>query len=155
MAAITPVIPTGEVFVVRTGTAQANTGQTDWVQVPPWATYAKVDFNLTSVGASTTPVADLTINGSDPATLDDSTLYKLRGHTAFTPITAAAHLVVDIGPGVTGIADEVTTAATGYSDAAINTILPALLGLKLVFDRTTGDEVYTYKLSVLFRSGSR
>lgn len=154
MAAITPIQPSGEFTLVRTGTAQANTGQTDWIQVPAWAQFAKVDFNLTAV-AGTTPLADLTINGSDPATNDDTYIYKLRGHAAFTQITGAAHLVVDLGPGVLGIADDVTTAATGYSDAAINTVLPALLGLRLVFDRTSGDETYTYKLSVLFRSGSR
>jgi hypothetical protein len=155
MAAISFATPTrqgdGRTWLVRQGTAQATTGQTDWIRVPSGAQFAKVDFNLTSVGASTTPTADLTINSTDPVLLDDTYIYKLRGHTAFTTITAAAHLVVDIGPGVTGIADDVTTAATGYSDAAINTVLPSVLGLKLVFDRGSGDEVYTYTLSVSYK----
>ena len=154
MAAITTIQSAGDFLVARTASAQANTGQTDWIAVPHWASFATVDFNLTAV-AGTTPLADLTLNSTDPVAKDDTYIYKLRGHTAFTQISAAAHLVVSVGPGVLGIADDVTTAATGYSDAAINTALPVLLGLKLVFDRTTGDETYTYNLSVNFRSGSR
>lgn len=149
MAAITTLVGQKVLGFTRTGTAQATIGQTDYIAVPKWARNAKVDFNLTAV-AGNTPLADLTINGVDPVGMDDGSLYKLRGHTAFTQITGAAHLVVDVGPSATGIADEVTTSATGYSDAAINTILPAVLAIKLVFDRTTGDETYTYALSVFF-----
>jgi hypothetical protein len=164
MAAIVPVsqstlnLPlsgSGAPFVLtlRNATAQANTGQTDWVVIPQWARIATVDFNLTSVGASTTPLADLTLNSTDPVLMDDTYIYKLRGHAGFTQITAAAHLVVTFGAGVHGASatDDTTTAATGYSDACINTVLPAILGVKLVFDRTTGDEVYTYTLSLALR----
>ncbi len=149
MAAITTAAsPIGTMFA-RSGTAQANTGQTDWLLVPSWATSAIVDYDLTSVGASTTPLVDVTVRAIDAVTLDDSQAYDL--HAAFTQITAAAHLVIDIGPGVTGIADDTTTAATGASNAALNKSLPPILGIKILQDRTTGDEVYTYKLNVYFR----
>jgi len=111
-----------------------------------------VRFNLTAVGGNT-PLADLTFKVPDLATLDDTTgVANLNGHTAFTQITAAADLHGQIGPGVTGIADDTTTAATGLSNFAINCVLPPVVGVKLLFDRTTGDEVYTYSLSVYFRA---
>ena len=43
-----------------------------------------------------------------------------------------------------------TTSATGTSQAALNGVLPNILALSLVFDRTTGDETYTYSLTVTF-----
>lgn len=133
----------------RSATAQANTGQTDYVAVPQWARFAKIVFNLTAV-AGNTPTAVLSIQETDPIALDSTYNANLKGYTAFTTITAAAQLVVDVGPGVTGIADDVTTAATGTSHATINGLLPNVLALSLVLDRTTGDETYTYNLTVTF-----
>jgi len=150
MAVINSFVQGSRSVLVRQGSAQANTGQEDWVNVPKWARYATVDFDLTAV-AGTTPLADLSIRAMDWVTRDDASAYNLAGHAAFTQISAAAHLVVNIGPGVTGIADDTTTAATGASQASLNVPLPVYLGLKLVFDRTTGDETYTYNLSVAFQ----
>ena len=157
MAAITPVTydPLGR-YGLRNATAQANTGQTDWVRAPDWAAYAFVAFNLTSVGASTTPIADLTILRTSVATpTDDAVTFNLNGGAAFTSITAAATLTGLVGPDVP---IDVTTAATGVSGFSIPALIPRaplLLGFKLLFDRTTGDEVYTYTLEVEFKSAAR
>jgi hypothetical protein len=148
MAAITTATLTGGSRYVRQATAQVTTGQTDWVAVPGWAKTAIVDLNLTAV-AGTSPLVDLTVKSVDPVSLNDT--YAVDLHAAFTQITAAAHLRVNIGPGITGIADDVTTAATGVSEASLNRPLPSFLGLKVLNDRTTGDETYTYNLSVTFR----
>lgn len=156
MAVIAPIAgaPHGSLISVRTGTAQANTGQTDWVTVPDWAKFATVDFNLTAVAGTSPLVTVVRLLGVDPVTRDDAYQYNIAEHVDLATIdyTGAAHLVVDIGPGITGIADEVTQAATGFSRAAINAILPSILGILLTFDRTTGDETYTYTLSVRFKA---
>jgi len=55
--------------------------------------------------------------------------------------------VVDIGPGVTGIADDVTGGAAADSYASINCILPEILGLHVI---SVGDN-NTYDLAVIFR----
>lgn len=148
MASITFAAVSGG--IVRSAAAQANVGQTDWIIVPRWAKAALIDFNLSAV-AGTTPLADLTINSTgrlqSSGLFDDTYIYKINNHAAFTQITAAAHLVVAVGAGLTA---DTTTAATGYSEAAINYPLPEVLGLKLVFDRTTGDETYTYTLITRF-----
>jgi hypothetical protein len=154
MAVVTPIAtPIQPIYTIRTGTAQATTGQTDWFLVPQWATYATVDFNLTAVAGNTPLVTNIFIRGLDLTTRDDSFQFALAEHAdlATVDMTAASHLVVNIGPGVTGIADDVTQAATGFSRAALNTVLPPVMGVTLTFDRTTGDETYTYTLSVHFR----
>lgn len=133
----------------REGVAQADDGQVDYIAVPQWARFAKIVFNLTAV-AGTSPTAVFSIQETDPVALDDTYNANVRGHTAFTTITAAAQLVVDVGPGVRGSTDDVTTSATGTSQAALNGVLPNILALSLVFDRTTGDETYTYSLTVTF-----
>lgn len=154
MAVITPLAgsPHGNLVVVRNATAQATTGQTDWVTVPNWAKFATVDFNLTAVAGTSPLVTSIFLRGIDPVTRDDTFQYALAEHAdlATVDMTGAAHLVVDIGPGVTGIANDVTQAATGFSAAALNCILPEFLGITLTFDRTTADETYTYTLSVRF-----
>lgn len=155
MAAITPVASQGGALaLLRTGTAQANTGQTDWIAVPHWAHYATVDFNLTAVAGTTPLVTNIFVRGVDPVTLNDTYQYAIAEHAdlATTDMTAAAHLVVDIGPGVTGIADDVTQAATGFSRAALNAVLPTMLGVTLTFDRADGNETYTYTVSVHFKA---
>lgn len=155
MAVITPVSVgrDGSGGVIRTQTAQGTTGQTDWIQVPDWARYATVEYNLTSVGASTTPTVDLTLLApSITAPLDDAVTFNLNtGGTAFTQITAAASLLITIGPDVLY---DATTAASGASGASINAVLPPVLGIKLLQDRGTGDEVYTYTLAIRFRGGA-
>lgn len=134
----------------RTGTAQANTGQTDWLAVPEWATAIYVDFNLTAVGGNT-PLADLSFKVPDLTTMDDTTgVVNILSSANLTQLTAAARVMAQIGKNVTGVGDDVTNAATGTSNISINAVLPPYIGIKLLFDRTTGDEVYTYTLSVSF-----
>lgn len=259
MATITTINP-GSGYR-RSGAAQADTGQTDWLTVPGWARFAKVHFRPT-LFAGTTPVATLTLLAADPVALDDGRVIKVAEHTALTGLTTSAvdevqtlnisagaagdvikltfnthesaaitfptggfanttaaqvkaalitisdwtgnaadiavvkttnayaitftgplgatdlgaitvtsvtgtgagsvaattagvpgaALTVDIGPGITGIADDVTNSATVASSVALNAVLPSILGLRLLLDRTTGDEVYTYNLSCNFRA---
>lgn len=151
MAALTTTaLTSGEAFV-RTATAQATVGQTDWLDVPVWAKYMTVDFNLTAV-AGTTPSTVFSLVVPDLTTRDSSTgVVNLMGYTAFTTITGAARLLGQVGPGVTGIADDVTTSATGTSNFSLNCILPPVIGVRLVNDRDDADETYTYNLAVTFR----
>jgi hypothetical protein len=156
MAAITPVAVSGpgtpRFVTLRNATAQANIGQTDWLWVPPDAVYAYILFTLTAA-AGTTPVTNLTVKGADPVTLDDTYSWHVGGVTLTaqnTTATSGLLQVVEIGPGITQAADDVILGATGVNHAAINAVLPTLLGLGLVFDRTTGDETYTYKLMAQF-----
>ena len=153
MAAITTTTALGDFTVVKTGTAQADTGQTIWCVVPAWPAFATVYFSLTA-SAGTTPVTNLTVLEADPLVKDDTYAGHIGGVTLTaqnTTGTDSITQIVHIGPGVTGIADDVILGATGVNRAAINTILPKLMGLGLVFDRTTGNETYTYKLSVALR----
>jgi hypothetical protein len=153
MAAVTAAPSAGEFYIIRTATAQATTGQTDWFSCPQWANFCSIDFNLTAVAGTSPLVTVINILSLDLVARDDTYAYNIAQHAdlATVDLTAAAQLVVDIGPGVTGIADDVTVAATGFSRAALNTILPAIVGVQLTFDRTTGDETYTYNLSAKFR----
>lgn len=151
MAAITSITAVNSEFVVvRQATAQASTGQTDWLSIPPSYKYASVFFNLTA-NSGNTPISTPSFLVADPVAKDDSYVINLGEHAAFTAITAAAQYVFDIGPGVTGIANDVTNSATADSYVSLNVILPTLLGIKILNDRTTGDETYTYNLSVVFK----
>jgi hypothetical protein len=159
MAVIAPVSVAGpglgRFITLRNAVAQANIGQTDWLWVPRSAMYAYVLFTL-SAAAGTTPVTNLTVKGADPVSLDDTFSWHVGGTTLTaqnTTATSGLLQVVEIGPGITQAADDVILGATGVNHAAINAVLPTLMGLGLVFDRTTGDETYTYKLSVQFAPG--
>lgn len=132
----------------RSASAQANTGQTDWIEVPKWARYADIILDITAV-AGTTPILTPTILAADPITKDDANVVSIG--TLTTPPTAASTHRIVIGPGVTGIADDLAMAAAADSTVSINTVLPDLLGIQLTMDRTTGDETYTYTLNVSFR----
>ena len=141
--------------LVREATAQANTGQVDWIRTPTEANFAIVTFALTAA-SGTTPVTDLTIKGADPLVLDDTYSYHVGGTTLTAQSTTATSgllQVVVIGPRAAAAAtDDVILGATGVNHAVINSVLPALMGLGLVFDRTSANELYTYKLGVTFRA---
>ncbi len=156
MAAITTKVFTkaiqcDDIITIRSATAQADTGQTDWIDVPLGAHYAQVYFNLTDVGVSTTPILLPSVFMADPIARNDTYKVKIAEHAALTASTAANMVVFNIGPGVTGIADDTTVSATAVSVVSLNTILPWLMGFTVLLDRTTGDEVYTYTISVIFR----
>jgi len=138
----------GSILTVRSGTAQANTGQTDWMVTPPWAVDMVVYLEVTAV-AGTTPLTDFKLLTTDPVSLDDGFALDFADWNGITQIagTTAGDIVVHVGPGITGIADDDT--GPYYS---LNAPLLPLLGFKLTFDRTTGDETYSYNLRAAFRS---
>ncbi len=137
----------GATWLVRTGAAQADTGQTDWLKVPGWARYVQFILNVTAV-AGNTPILTTTLKFLTPRVFDDGSSADL----AFTtPPTAAGTHVIDVGPGVTGIADDVVQAATGDSLSSVNKILPRIIGYGLALDRTSADETYTYTLTASWR----
>jgi hypothetical protein len=256
MATVTLVSdPIGNQYT-RTGTVQADPGQTDWIPVPSWAKYAHVRIDWTGA-AGTTPIITPSFYGMNIAGLDETSRFKIGAHAAitgmttprvnevqtitlsaglatetfkltqggvessavviptggFANVTAAqikaalltlgqfandtaniavvkasndyavtfsgrlgrtdigaititsktgaadgsvaettkgvpgAGLIAVIGPGVTGIADVLTGSATAESQVSINSPLPAILGVELLLDRTTGNETYTYTSS--------
>lgn len=150
MAAITATAARMGLNVLRNASAQANTGQTDWLWVPRAATFCTVLFNLTAL-AGTTRVATLSFLAADPVGQLDTQVINIGEHAALTGITAVNQYVFDIGSGVTGIANDVTNSATADSYVSINAILPVLMGFSLVLDRAEADETYTYTLTANFR----
>lgn len=148
MAAITTISTSQQrVQTIRNAAAQATTGQTDWVAVPVWARYMKVYVNYTAT-AGNTPTLDFKIVEYEPVLKDDATVSDLgqwNGITQVAGATVPQLLVIQVGPGITGIADDDT--ANHYS---VNALLPPVVGLKTTLDRTQGDETYTYTIAVVF-----
>jgi len=145
MAAITTTGDgTSKFMVLRNATAQANTGQTDWVAVPQWAKYMKVYLNWTAK-AGTTPLMDFKIHDADPFVKDDSYKTNAWQWDGITQLTTENLVVLQAGPGITGIADDDV-----YPFYSLNGPLSPLLGFQVTLDRTSGDETYTYTLSVIF-----
>ncbi len=139
-------------FRVRAVLLQATTGQTDWLRVPTWATHCRVTFDLTAV-AGTTPQFLPQILSADPITLTDTHTPFVGGATLATAMTGAGQLVVSIGPGVTGIANDLTVGASGNLNAYIDDVLPSLMGIQCVNDRDDADETYSYTITCEFRGG--
>lgn len=145
----------GRMIQLRSVSVQASVGQTDWLWVPAWAAYMKVYLNV-SASAGTTPICQVQVLTSDPSLLNDATDGSGGGQLnigsgALTGgITSNGNLVVTIGPGLTGIADVLAIPISGNGRVMINSLLPQLVGIQVLNDRTTGDETYTYKLSVEF-----
>ena len=143
MAAIVPFATTGAFVIVRNAVAQANTGQTDWLLVPQWATFCTVHLNITATAGTTPGPSTLSIKSAMQVGIDDTNAQTMSAGSA---IAVNGGQVVDIGPGVTGIAD-----AGSATKVTVNAILPAILGLTLLLDRTNADETYTYTLSARFK----
>lgn len=131
--------------VVRTGTAQANTGQTDLVKVPGFADFMLVYVDV-SATAGTTPLFDFKMQYVDP--VRNAAVEDFPG-AGITQIAGNDNVVIQVGPGVTGIADDDTTAV--YS---INMMLPTLINFVTTLDRTSLDETYTYSIAAEFYGGS-
>lgn len=150
MAAITTAAsPVGR-YWFRTVTASVGAGQTDWLLVPHWAHYGFVFLQVTTNGGDTTPGLTPSFLTVDPIALDDSNVMNLGEHTAFTKITGATQYVFQMGPGVSGVADDVTNSATADSYVSLNVLLPPILGVKVV-QATGGTNSYAYSISVTFR----
>jgi hypothetical protein len=148
MAAISPISgPQGSQTTLVTATAQADTGQTTWLSTPSWAKSMTVYLNYTAT-AGTTPLLDFKLLEADPVARDDAAANSVNladwdGITQIAGASAPLLSVVQVGPGITGIADDDT--GPYYK---VNTALPPLLGFKVTLDRTTGNETYTYTLAV-------
>jgi hypothetical protein len=142
MAAITSLASPSKATTLRNAAAQANTGQTDWLLVPDWATAADIWLNITAV-AGTSPEMTPSILAADPVALNDSSVITIGTFTG-TPLTAAAQHRITVGPGTNALALN----ATSDSIAHVACILPAVLGVTLLLDRTSGNETYTYTLNI-------
>jgi hypothetical protein len=127
--------------VVRTGTAQADTGQTDLVNVPGFARNMVVFINV-SATAGVTPLFDFKMQYVNPVT---TTAVEDFPGAGITQIAGTGDVVVQVGPGITGIADDDTTAV--YS---INMVLPPRINFVTTLSRTGADETYTYSISAFF-----
>ena len=115
---------------------------TDWLLVPAWARYALVFLQPTTIGTSIT----MSFLGTDPVALDDDYVINLGEHGALTAITATVSYMFQLGPGVTGIADDATISATVDSVASINAVLPPILGVRQVNSGTN-----VYNMTVIFK----
>ena len=136
----------GSIVTVRAASAQADTGQTDWVAVPGWAVDMTVFLEVTAT-PGTTNTTDFKLVVTDPVSLDDGFAIDFADWNGITQIaeTTAGDIVVQVGPGVTGIADDDT--GPFYK---VNAVLPPVLGFRITLDRTDTDETYTYNLSAVF-----
>lgn len=146
MAAITTLLsPAGSRRTLHNdGLATAGT-ETEYFLVPDWAHYMLLYLNVTAA----TGAIDLTLLEVDPVALDTSYVVPLADWNGITQITGAAQVTIQVGPGITGIADDDTGGATGDSVYKINSILPPVLGVSVVRGVGGGD---TYTLSAVFKS---
>ena len=103
--------------------------------VPDWAKAGIFHWRISAV-AGTTPIADCKLQAKDEV---GGQLIDIDG-AAFAQKTAASYQKLELGQGV--IAD-----TTGDARAAI-ALLPGLMRAVFTLDRTTGDETYTFTLSV-------
>jgi hypothetical protein len=85
---------------------------------------------------------------------DDVNVALLADFAGITQVTGAGPYcqTIDVGPDVTGIADDVTGAAAADARMAVNTLLPPWLVYQVITDGTTTDEDYTYRLVAHFRA---
>ena len=125
------------------------------VRTPHWARYASWSLFVTSQGG-TTPTLDL-----DLIVPDFSTRAKLAAPTDDNPYTLASitqvtgtgtyHQTIDLGPGVSGIADDVTGSANADARMMTNCILPPWIVYNLRTDDGDGDEDAACLLVVQYR----
>lgn len=124
---------------IQNATAQADTGQTDALQTPDWARSAIVHLRVSAV-AGTTPLTDMKFQYVHPVSgtaLD----FQWDGITQIAG-TTAGHVVVHVGTPNIDTADD-TGAVYFVTDQ-----LPKQWNIVTTFDRTTGNETYTYQLAV-------
>ena len=145
MAAITYTPVLGSIF--QKLAEDIDDGETDtyWLTVPPWAKYATVYLVMETLGGTS---IQLSLKTVPPGEVDDDHAIQLREAAAFAALTSAdVTSVVDIGPGVTGIADDATGGAAADSYASLNVILPPILGVAIISVGANN----IYDLSVVFK----
>src|ERR1043166_1604562 len=106
MAAITTItaLKSPAATLVRTGTAQANTGQTDWVSIPPGKfTYGVISLNMTASGGSSPGPTLVHLFTVDPLARNDTNKVQLL--TATVGLTNTGLHITEIGPGIKGGTD--------------------------------------------------
>ena len=126
--------------VIRTASAQADTGQTDLIQTPAWAKYAIVYLNVTAA-TGTTPLTDMKFQYVHPGTTNALDM-QWDGITQIEG-TTTGHVVVVIGAHY-DTADD-TTPVYFIKDP-----LPFNWNIVLTLDRTSSNEEYTYSLACEF-----
>lgn len=146
MTAITRTAVPGNNFKKLAETIVDAEVDTYWLTRPHFARYAQIFFVVETLAGTSLQLSLLTV---PPFEVDDDHVIALREAAAFAAITQAdVTSVVDIGPGVTGIADDVTGGAAADSYASINTILPDILGVRVT---AVGTGTNVYDLNVSFR----
>lgn len=117
--------------LLDTRTAYASATLNTNFGVPSWARGGVIYWDISAV-AGNTPIADLKLQYYDKSAND----YLDIPGAVFVQKTAAAHQALVVYPGVA------ETANVSVSD-----VLPSIVRAVFVFDRTTGDETYTFTLS--------
>lgn len=146
MTAIAPITMEGAYKVLRNAAAQANTGQTDWVNVPAWAKSATFTLNITASAGTTPGPVQFHLRAADPVSRDDADIATIYSGASVTTLTTTHWY--SFGPTLTSAG---TDSASADSWVVLNTVLPPLLGAALVLDRTDGSETYTYTLALQFK----
>ena len=131
--------------VLRNVSAQATTGQTDWLDVPDWTKSILVTYNLTA-NAGTTPITTVTLRAPDPVTRDDTADHGVLLTGA--AVTAASFHYYALAPTFTTAGVD---SATADSSVVQNGPIPTTIGVRVLNDRGTGDETYTYTLTIKFK----
>lgn len=129
--------------VIRSATAQADTGQTDTVTTPGFARTAIVYLNVTAVDG-TTPLTDMKFQYVNPST-GNAVDMQWNGITQIAG-TTAGNVVVVLG------AHNVDTEDDTGPIYFVKDALPQEWNIVITLDRTTGDETYSYTLSTEFMS---
>lgn len=134
-------MPNTDHVVLDTQTAYATATRTVDFNVPAWARNAIFHWDISAV-AGTTPIADCKFQVKD---LTSGQLRDLRA-AAFGQQTAATRgMYLVFGP------DAIDAAGDG-ANASVHGVLPIAMRAVFAFDRTTGNETYTYTLSATYRA---
>ena len=147
MAAIKPTAlnPNGRPQVLFAAGTYTGTGAAvvTWFEIPAWAMYAKIRLVQTSASAGTLLPAFVT---ADAITATDTVTQVIGGLALTGGLTGAGSVTIDIGPGVTGIANATAAiSGTGNSFVFLKCVLPRYLGLSL---NGTSTDLYVIAASI-------
>ena len=132
----------------------ASTAVTRFIRCPPGARYCTW-FLYVDVVDGTTPKLDFVVRTPDAYGFPDGgTLFGIGEWDGITQITSAASpflVTIDIGPGVTGIANDDTGSASASCHYSINAELPPVLAYTYTTQDAADDADYSFRLAVNFR----